>query len=602
MRYFTALLFYRLRHFETAHMKAILKAVMPYRARVVTITGQMQYFKGLIQDLQTDICKAHEVVARLWLNTSSGDDWLQSIAAARSSNRTLPVATREQIAGSLLLSVKDIGSLWTSVSSIVNPKHWDEEAWNDSGSEDYIFQFMEETTYILIAKMATCLQFGVRAQRTTGVTARLRMLTAITNVDYPDCWPELPTDGLALPDSPEGWKGYPDFYPSCTDNDQFATLFGRFEEIGISLFSKLTNRPIPNSGIDENKTRTHSPPEQDASESNAPVTSVVGAPSAKGPDTDIETVDLTADACTSSQQKSNDVENVADTSITEDLPAPAEEDAATPRPKELLETDRDVPETSFHQGEYLVHQDGNQFSLEGYDDDDEPAQSSWMHTGDEMEKHDDDALEYIARLAQTDHEDDYKVIQEWLDYNNPDMSFLTARAFELARLGGLGLARYVLDDLQSDAAMYARMSEHFAEKRIGRLAEAAELAETLKDLPEKLANLESEAASYRSDSGMASNYQQNITQTRRIMARVQAQVQGARTSVPMVIPGRSGRVTMGPPAIPGRLTSFQSPVASGRQTSAPPGRQTSLPPGRQIQGSTPRRRSAPEFDESDWAA
>jgi hypothetical protein len=49
-------------------------------------------------------------------------------------------------------------------------------------------------------------------------------------------------------------------------------------------------------------------------------------------------------------------------------------------------------------------------------------------------------------------------------------------------VGGLGLARYALDDMQSDAAMYERMAERFAEKRVARLGEAAELAETLKKL------------------------------------------------------------------------------------------------------------------------
>jgi hypothetical protein len=41
-------------------------------------------------------------------------------------------------------------------------------------------------------------------------------------------------------------------------------------------------------------------------------------------------------------------------------------------------------ETSFHQGEFLVDHDGNPIPLEGYDDDDEPSQSGWMHGGDEM--------------------------------------------------------------------------------------------------------------------------------------------------------------------------------------------------------------------------
>jgi hypothetical protein len=75
-----------------------------------------------------------------------------------------------------------------------------------------------------------------------------------------------------------------------------------------------------------------------------------------------------------------------------------DDDAATTRANE-----HDYAgETSFHQGEFLVDQDGNPIPLEGYDDDDEPSQSGWMHAGDEMETHTADAMHFIARNARTD--------------------------------------------------------------------------------------------------------------------------------------------------------------------------------------------------------
>jgi hypothetical protein len=119
---------------------------------------------------------------------------------------------------------------------------------------------------------------------------------------------------------------------------------------------------------------------------------------------------------------------------------------------------------------------------------------------------------------------------------------------------------------------------------------------------------ESEAASYRSDSAMASNYQQSVTQTRRILARVQAQVQGARVDLPMGLSGRSGRATMGPPSHSGldhghpdsgypMLSDFGPP----RPLDPRPAWSSDFCSARKPDFSPAHRRSLPEFDESQWA-
>jgi hypothetical protein len=396
MRYFTALLFYRFRHFETPHLKGILEAVMPYRVGVVNVTGEMAFFKGLIQDLQTDICKSHELVARLWLGSASGEMWVESLQHARASNKSLPPVERSRLSEDLQLSIKDVGSLWASIHSAAHPKHWDMDAWNDdvgiSDDLSYIFSFIEDASYTLITKMISGLHIGVKAQRSTNVSARLKMLTSISNVDYPDCWPDLPDDGVGLPDSPEGWKGYPDCYQSCIDTQDFAALFARFGESGINLFCKITNKSFPRFAQE--------------SEPTLPVTSTTEGDSTQGTNLDDgkpHTAQSPADNGSMSMQ------SAAEQSSTSTGTNQVTMDTGHPSSHGHISLDNDettsmatgteqyyAVEGSLHQGECLVDKDGNPISVEGYNDDDEPAQSSWMHTGDEEEKHKSEAMLFVT--------------------------------------------------------------------------------------------------------------------------------------------------------------------------------------------------------------
>jgi hypothetical protein len=80
-----------------------------------------------------------------------------------------------------------------------------------------------------------------------------------------------------------------------------------------------------------------------------------------------------------------------------DIQAGAQEDDNTD------DNDQDFDPYGPHE-EFLVDQDGKSFMLATYNDDAEPAQSSWINTGDETEKHDDEAVYYLARLAQVNKE------------------------------------------------------------------------------------------------------------------------------------------------------------------------------------------------------
>jgi hypothetical protein len=532
------------------------------RVRIVINAAEINYFKNLLQELQTDICKAHEAVARTWLNSDSGQQWIENIANNRKQNKAIPHVTHEQISHDLMLTVKEIRSLWISVSSVVHQAHWNEDSWFDGEIDSYIFDTMESTSYNMIAKMANGLHVGVRAHRTLSVQARLRILATLSSLDTPDRWPEVPNDVCAFPDSPEGWKGYPDFYPTCTSDDDFARIFGRFGDMGIAFFTKLAGRPYP---------------------SEIPSRPTTPEPTAQPATDEAKVPEDTAGEVVSSQVKE----------------------------ESLHEANTGEPDNAANPEAYILDPDGNQILLVSYDDEDEPVQSSWMYTGDETEKIDDLAMKHIARLAKLDSEEDYKAIEEWNAYHNPDITFITARAFDLARIGGFGLARYALDDLMSDASVYGNLADHFSDRRVARLAEAANLAEVLSDVQKKLAALETEAERYRTTSGHATVLQQNLNQNKRIMARVQAQLQGARVNA--IQNPRLARGTMPPPSSIRRQTAspvppFQPPTSGSRglgtQSPQPSSRQSSGPPVRS-QADTPAvqtRKDESEFDESQWGA
>jgi hypothetical protein len=585
----------------------MIEAVQPYRARTISPASEIDYFKGLIMELQTDICRSHELVARLWLNTSFGLEWLQELSNARKASAVLPRATPERIARDLQLTPQEISSLWSPIISAAFPDHWIERSWHEGLCDDYIFESMEAASYVLIAKMITGLHIGVRAHRTTNVSARLRMLASISNLDAPDRWPRLPADQRALPDTTEGWKGYPDFYPVCLENQDFAGIFARFGEPGTELFTKLVGKPFPE-------------PERPQSPTPADIDTQTET---QQPD-NIDLTQVTESSQNGPQQTG--IDGSSQPGAQQGTQAQAHDDIKIEQNVEDLDPQYDTHEEMF------VDQDGNPFTVPTYDDDDEPPQSSWIHTGDETQKHDSEALMYLARIADVNKEEDFRVLNEWLAYNQPDLSIITSRAFELARLGNLGLARYAMDDMRMDADMYGSVAQRFAERRIERLAEAAALADVLKIEQMKLAEIEAEAAKYRTTSGIAATTQQNITQTRRLMAKVQAQVQGARLS--MAGPTRGGRsASMAPPgrrasdtpSIPGRsaVTPFQiggssrqtlTPTTRGRDASETDPLQTPTPSsrhgGRGGPDSDPiptpghslgRRRSGANFDESDWA-
>jgi hypothetical protein len=55
----------------------------------------------------------------------------------------------------------------------------------------------------------------------------------------------------------------------------------------------------------------------------------------------------------------------------------------------------------------------------------------------------------------------------------------------------------------ADAEVYGDLADHFANRRVARLADAENLSQVLSDVQKKLVTLEEEAAKYRSTTGKA---------------------------------------------------------------------------------------------------
>jgi hypothetical protein len=89
----------------------------------------------------------------------------------------------------------------------------------------------------------------------------------------------------------------------------------------------------------------------------------------------------------------------------------------------------------------MIDNDGNMFRTANVDDDDEPSQSSWIQTGDDLDKISDDTVKRIHEMAVVEQEEDMRLVNNFKHYLNPPNNYIGQRAFDLARLGGIGLAR-----------------------------------------------------------------------------------------------------------------------------------------------------------------
>jgi hypothetical protein len=60
-------------------------------SQAVTIQHEVSTVKAMINEIQTDICKSHEGMARLWLASVPGLQWIEGLAEQRSVHICMPV-------------------------------------------------------------------------------------------------------------------------------------------------------------------------------------------------------------------------------------------------------------------------------------------------------------------------------------------------------------------------------------------------------------------------------------------------------------------------------------------------------------------------------
>jgi hypothetical protein len=320
----------------------------------------------------------------------------------------------------------------------------------------------------LICRMINGFHLGAPHQRTSNVGARLKWLFNITLLENPAYWPDVPKDDNDYPKTPEGWKGYPKHFESCFDNSDFRGIFTRFGNAGYSILRIMTK--------------------------GHPEAAVIIEEQAK----DVEICE---------DEVGDEVDNMS--------------------PVGKIETEMDMDERSFSESpdpaeETMYDGDGNPFNRVKFSDDDQPGQSSWIQTGFGQTKITDDTLARITEYVKAYHKGDMAVLKGYLSHVQPHFSTISERTIKLASLGGIGLARYCIEDLQIDSEVYMEMSEHFKNQSRDALALAARLDQECKELDEQLGNLEKKAYEWRQNSAKLSQSQQRVTKKKRLIANAKS--------------------------------------------------------------------------------
>jgi hypothetical protein len=498
--------------------------------------------RSLISEVQTDICKSHECMARLWLMSTPGLMWIEGVEEQRyvsncivlllhigcanfqyrTRGKRVQWVTADQLMDSFFcdLSPAELASLWCSVSDAVSSVHWE-------NPDDPVYQSLRHDSFELIAKMVNGLHVGVAAHRTTNVQARLRMLQSITRIDHSVPWPGLPMGELLYPPTAEGWTAYREHYPVCHENINFARLFQYCGVEGKDLFYVIAGQRLDevlnvehhgqSDSVDPNLNGTSDDPPGSANGNVAD-----GGDPSPGGDTNIFNTGKGIplhDRHSSAPPQPHRTELVEDTGKI--VPDTGKQTGHSPEAMHESNTDSE-------RGQMFFGADGNLMSGGMYDDDDEPAESELMYLGPEEQRVDQNRIELIAQFLAVDKADDMRAITRFVQQLNPPTEFLCQRGFDLARLGGDGLFRYCMDLLQTNAIVYEQLTEYFAHRQAGCIERSRTLATAIEGIHEKFAQLERQTSSFRVDSTQRTVDQQQLNSSRRQLNRLQAQANSQR--------------------------------------------------------------------------
>jgi hypothetical protein len=346
-----------------------------------------------------------------------------------------------------------------------------------------MFSAMRWASLEIIARFANAMHSANANTRYLSVQIRLKILKAVSPLDFPDSWPAISSDPHVHPSTPQAWGSLPVHYPVCFENDTFRGIFCRFGTAGEAILRGLTpGEPMLSTPPDDVQTSQQPAPSQ---QSAAPTDST----SEKDRSSD--------DSAPALQEDHHSVEKPA-------WPAGHLEakNKSSERPEHPADPDScGQPGLSDSEDDdsFFYSQDGRKIATMNLhiDRDIVPTRSSSMRTGNDVDKVSEDVVQQIIELVGVNNAEDCAMVQDFVRMYDPPIDYLTRRAFDLSRMGGSGLAKYAIEDLYCDAETYHRLGDYFQHRRLEALEEAVKVEEQVRVAAAAQEAAESQELAYR---------------------------------------------------------------------------------------------------------
>jgi hypothetical protein len=224
-------------------------------------------------------------------------------------------------------------------------------------------------------------------------------------------WPDLPKNDKDYPRTVDGWRAYPKHYNGCFNNTDFRGIFAHFDPTGYSIL-KIITRDEPGAAA------------------------IIIEDEKQGKD-----VATGEDEVESTNPDSTNPEGNGETEMDMDL-----EDEVSFSGSFETQGEEPMPYDA----------DGNPFHRVQYTDEDQPSQSSWIHTGFGQTTVN-DMLERITEYVNANHKGEMAVRRGYLNSVQPHFSVISERTIRMASLGGVGLTRYCIEELRMESEVYTEM-------------------------------------------------------------------------------------------------------------------------------------------------
>ncbi|KAA8893176.1 hypothetical protein FN846DRAFT_914355 [Sphaerosporella brunnea] len=495
VRFFMAYMFYRARSFPEQGIKNLLHHFQPIGTKVVRSDREVSFVKQLVDDLQDDIARSHEAMARLFMSTELGQEWIADVDSKRAVQRGIPWlnAHSPQLLKALQLSPTEFSSLWTPILHVVNSSVWTDTEWRQTSqrlwAEDtYIFSAMRWASLEIIARFSNAMHSSNANTRYLSVQIRQKVFRAVSPLDFPELWPAISTDQHFHPTTPQAWASLPDHYPVCYENNNFRDIFHRFGKAGQDILVGLTPRALLSS---------RSTPEVNSSQQETSTQESITTTEPTHPHDSLYSYESTSQPAhgkpTASTADDND-HNTVDHHVRDAQGGETAEHLGDVESFGMAYGTDSEEDDSF-----FCSQDGTKIPAINLqvDRDVAPARSSSMRTGTEVDKVSEDVVQQIMELVRANNNEDCAMVHDFIRMYDPPVDYLTQRAFDLSRMGGSGLAKYAIEDLYCDAEIYRRLGDYFHHRRLEALDEAAKVEEQVRVAAAAQEAAESQEAAYR---------------------------------------------------------------------------------------------------------